>query len=139
MVRVIGGLVAGLIVALVAIFGVSWANQLLYPALGNVSLSDAGKFGTILEASGVGAQLIFAISWFAGALVGGWVAGAISLRRWPLWVVVAILALNSIASALIGVYPLVLQLGAVVAPLLGGLLASALLRRTPSAGMGAPA
>ena len=139
MVRIIGGLVAGLVIALVAIFGVSWVNQLLYPALGNVTLADRDSFGRIIEASGIGAQLIFAISWFAGALVGGWVAGAISDRRWPLWTIVVLIVLNAVASALMGGYPVLLQISAVVAPLLGGLLASAIVRRTPSAGMGAPA
>ncbi|WP_135084164.1 hypothetical protein [Sphingomonas parva] len=137
--RIIGGLVAGFVIALVAIFGVSWVNQLLYPALGTVSMADRNNFGAIIESSGVGAQLIFAISWFAGAFVGGWVAGAISGRRWALWTIAGLILLNAAASALLGRYPPLLQVSAIIAPLLGGWLAGALLRRTPSAGMGAPA
>jgi hypothetical protein len=138
MARTIGGVIAGLVIALAAMMGVSWVNQLLYPAL-KVPLGNVERMGEAMLALPVGAQVIIAAAWLVGALVGGWVAGAISKRSWPVWLIAGAVALLAIANVLAISHPMLLKIMALVAPLVGGALANALLRRTPSAGMGAPA
>ena len=138
MARVIGGLIGGLAVALAALFGVGWVNQLLYPGLGDMPMNDKARLGEMMLALPIGAQLIVALAWLVGALVGGWVAGAISRRNWTVWAIAGVVAVIAIGSIVMVSYPLLLNVAAVVAPLIGGYLATLLLRRTPSAGMGAP-
>jgi hypothetical protein len=139
MVRIVVGLIVGLVVALAALMGVGWVNQLVYPALGAVSIDNQARLGEIMLALPVGAQVIIAAAWFAGALVGGWAAGAISRLGWTIWLITGIVAAIAVMSVMAVTYPRLLQICSVVAPLLGGVAARALLRRTPAAGMGAPA
>ena len=139
MMRVIGGLVGGILLGLVGLLGVSWVNQLLYPALSTVPINDKVRAGEIMLGLPLGAQIIIAAAWFAGALAGGWVAGAISRQGWTVWVIAGLVAVIAVMNVVVISHPLLLQIASVVAPLLGGALAAALVRRTPSAGMGAPA
>ena len=139
MVRIVVGLIVGLVVALAALLGVGWVNQLVYPALGAVPMDNQARVGEILMALPVGAQIIIAAAWFAGALIGGWAAGAISRRGGTVWLITGVVVAIAVMNVLLITYPRLLQICALVAPLLGGLAAQALLRRTPAAGMGAPA
>jgi hypothetical protein len=138
MARIVLGVIVGLVVALAALMGVGWVNQLVYPALGSVPIDNQTRLGEIMLGLPVGAQLIIAAAWFTGALVGGWAAGAISRLGWTVWLITGIVAAIAVMSVLAVTYPRLLQICSVAAPLLGGIAASALLRRTPSAGMAAP-
>ena len=133
--RVIAGVIAGLGVAMAAIWCIEMVNHLIHPVPADVRMSDPARLERFVLGLPIGAQLFVAGGWFVGALIGGWVAGAISRRGWAVWLIAILVAIAGIANLLYVAHPLLLQIAAIVAPLLGGLAAAALLRRTPSAGM----
>lgn len=139
MVRVIGGVVLGLIAGMIAVWCVEMVNHLLYPIPADVRIDNPERLGEFVRTMSIGAQLFVAGGWLVGAFVGGWVAGTISRRNWTIWLIAVLVAAAGIANVLYVAHPLLLQIASVVSPLIGGLIASALLRRCPSAGMSAPA
>ena len=138
MARVIGGVLLGLIAAFVAIWSVEMVNHLIYPLPRDIRVDDPEGLGAYVSAMSIGAQLFVAGGWLAGAFVGGWVAGSISRRTWTIWLIAGLIVIAGLANILYVTHPAFLKIASVIAPLIGGLFAALLLRRCPSAGMGAP-
>jgi nitrate/nitrite transporter NarK len=71
----------------------------------------------------LGALMLVPAAYFLGALVGGWIAARISGRAWTAWLVGAVAAAGAIWSMFLIPHPAWMQIAAVVAPLLGALVA----------------
>lgn len=124
MARNIGGIVAGIIAAFAIIWLVDLLGHALFPPPAGLGMRDsAAAIGAYLAAMPAGAQFFVALSWFAGALAGGAVAYRISGEAWAAWTIAILVALAAIANIVMIPHPMVLQVAAVVAPLLGGLIA----------------
>ncbi len=136
--RIIGGLVAGVVAAFAAIWAIQLVGHFFYPVPSDLSIGNREQLAAFVRGLPAGAQAFVVAAWLGGALVGGTVAYRISRRRWSAWAIAAVVAFASILNILMIPHPEWMQIGAVAAPLLGGLLASHLGRPRTEAGNGAP-
>ena len=122
--RKVLAVIAGIVAAFVIVICVDLLALLFHPA----PPMRPGPEATAawLADAPITALAVIVLAWFLAPLLGGF--AALRISRWPAsaWIV----TLAILASALLGVFrpphPLWMQVGAVVAPLLGGWLASRL-------------
>ena len=127
--RLILGIVAGIVVALATSFAIILVGHQFYPLPSDLYLHDPESAGALTDALPAGALALVVIAWFAGAFDGGLVAAVVSRSAWTVWPVAALLAVAGVVHVLMIPHPLLLQIGAVVAPLLGGLAAGLIANR----------
>jgi nitrate/nitrite transporter NarK len=120
MLRTIGGTIVGIIIFVVVLALLEQMAHLIFPASG--AERPPGMLAFV------------ALAYFLSALAGGVVAARISGARWVSWVIAAIVAAGAAYTLTTTPHPLWMQIAAIVAPLLGGLVASriALARRVPA-------
>lgn len=111
MLRTIGGILAG-----IAVF---MATLMLLELLAHQMFRTSPG-----EALPSGMHAFVALSYFLGALAGGLVAGKISGERWTAWLIALLLAAGAAYTLTTFPHPLWMQVASIVAPLLGGLVAS---------------
>ena len=133
MLKSIAGLAAGIVAAVATILLVQLLGHAVYPA-GEVDFRDREAVAAMIEALPFGAMLFVVLAWFAGALVGGALAAWIGGRRWMAWLVGAIVALMGIVNVFTYPHPVWMQIAAVAAPALGGILAGHFVRAPRAAG-----
>lgn len=109
MLRAIGGAIAGVIVAFLVVAGF---EQVAHAAI-QTTPAEAPLW----------VLAVVMLAWFAGPLLGGLAANRIGQRRWPAALPTAFILFGSIFTVAYYPHPLWMQIGAVVAPLFGGLLA----------------
>jgi hypothetical protein len=129
MARTILGIVAGIVVAFATVFIIDLAGHQIYPLPSDLNMYDPEAVGAFIRTMPPLALAIVVLAWFVGALDGGVVAAAISRRHWTVWPIAALVALGGIVNVLMIPHPALLQIGAVVAPLLGGFAASLVAHR----------
>ena len=118
MLRTIGGIVAGVIVFVLTLVLMEWLAHLLFGAPGRIM--PAGMLAFV------------AFAYFLAAADGGVVAGRISDRHWAAWVIAILVAAGAAYTLTQLPQPLWMQIASIVAPLLGGLVASRAVPRTPA-------
>ena len=111
--RIIGGIAAGLVVAIVIVMGLEMIGHAFYPQPSEADFRDLP----------VWVQMWVLGGWFLGAMVGGAVAASISRRAWTAWLIAAFVAAGGIVIIFMMPHPELMQIGAVVAPAVGGLVA----------------
>lgn len=127
--RVILGIAAGLVVAFATVFAIDLAGHQIYPLPSDLNMDDPEAVGAYIQARPAGADAFVLIAWFVGATDGGVVAALISRRAWTVWPIAGLVAAAGIVAVLMIPHPVLLQIGVVVAPLLGGFVASLISRR----------
>ena len=127
MVRIIGGIVAGAAAAVATIMIVEMLGHMIFPLPDDLALRDPEVVAGPSPAMPVAAKLIVVLAWFGGALVGGYVAKRICDRWWAAWAVAALVAVAGVVNVMMIPHPAWMQIAAVVAPLVGGLLAGHLI------------
>jgi hypothetical protein len=130
--RTIVSVIAGILVALAAIWATDMVNHLLHPLPPRLNIYDRSALGAYMKALPPLALFLVGFAWFLGALTGGLVAATLSQRPAVAWVVAGLVVLAGLANVAMFAHPLVLQVAAVAAPLLGGWLAAILARRRPA-------
>jgi cytochrome c biogenesis protein CcdA len=130
MLRTIGGILLGVVAAFAAIWCVEMVGHIFYPIPSDVTLNDGARLRDFIRSMPVAAQLFVLAAWFLGALVGGLVAALVSRRRWTAWLIAGLVAIGGLINIFWIPHPELLQVGSVVGPLLGGLFASQLARRS---------
>jgi hypothetical protein len=135
-------LIAGIIAGILAAFATIWLLELvhhsLYPIPKSVSFNDTASLGEFTRTLVLPSQLFIAAGWLIGSAVGGAVAALIARRDSAILIVAGLVALAGLGNVLWLPHPLLLQIGSVVAPALGALIARALVRGRLGA-RGAPA
>ena len=131
--RLILGLALGVLAAFATVFALDFAGHQIYPLPSGLDMDDYQAVSAYVSARPPGAVAFVFLAWFLGALDGGIVAAAISRRAWTVWPVAALVAAAGIATVLMITHPIVQQIGAVAAPLLGGFFASLAARRIVAA------
>lgn len=121
--RFAAGVIAGIVAALATIILVVWAGHLVYRFPADAGLADPEATGRAMAAIPLVAKLIVLFGWFAGALVGGFVAAIISRLSGLAWLIAAVGAFAGIVTVLMIPHPAWMQIAAVAVPLLGGLAA----------------
>ena len=127
--RMILGIALGIVVAFATVFAINLAGHQVYPLPSDLNMRDPEAVGAFIETMPPGALAIMVIAWFAGALDGGIVAALVSRRSWTVWPAAGLVAAAGVINVLMIPHPVLLQIGAVAAPLLGGLAASLVARK----------
>jgi hypothetical protein len=131
--RAVLGLLGGLVAGAVAMGVFALIGGLLYPS--DIAINPS-RPQEIIEAFGglpMGAKIAMILSWFAGALIGAAVAKLIVRQGWAAWTITALFALYVLVTVLILPMPGWMQTAAIVAPLIGGLIANHLVKGAPRA------
>ena len=111
----LGGLAAGLAVAIFTIMFVEFIGSQLFPPPRGYDMSGGSALSMPFE------NLIWpVIAWFLGALAGSWVAIRISGERWTGWTIAAFVLAATIFNFALITHPLWMMIAGVVAPILGG-------------------
>ena len=109
--RIILGIVAGVLAMGVTVGAIEFGAHEFFPVP-----SDTAPVP-------VGIQLLVLAAYFLGAVVGGVVAVRLSGAGWTAWVVAILVVAGAIWSMFLIPHPQWMQIGAVVAPVLGGFVA----------------
>ena len=117
MLRIILGIVAGLLAVFITVGLIEYVGHLLFPVR-----SDGNAIPPAV-------QVLVLAACFLAALIGGWIAASISSRSWTAWAVALVVVAGAIASMFMVPHPQWMQVAAVLAPLFGGLVAAHLTRR----------
>jgi len=87
MVRIILGIIAGLVAAVITVALVEMLGHLIYPPPAGVDVSNPDQLSAIMSTIPLGAKVAVLIAWAAGIIAGSVVAMLISKKPWPAWVV----------------------------------------------------
>jgi ABC-type transport system involved in cytochrome bd biosynthesis fused ATPase/permease subunit len=109
---------AGVVLFLVVLMALEWIAHQLFPSRGR------------LVPTGMLAFVAFA--YFLSAALGGAIAARISRQSWTAWVIAILVAAGAAYSLTQLPQPLWMQIASIVAPLLGGLVASRLAQPKPA-------
>jgi hypothetical protein len=123
MLKTIGGILAGIVVALATIAIIDLANHQIFPRPEGLDLRDREAVSTAIMATPAAGLGLVVFAWFAGALTGGAIAGLVTGLRWTAWLVAGVVAASSVANILMFPHPDWMQVLAVIAPALGGVVA----------------
>jgi MFS family permease len=113
MLRTIGGVIAGILVFMATLTLMEYLAHQVAPR-NNQGLLYA----------------IVALAYFLTSLLGGLTAAKISRQAWTVWLIALLATAGSIYSILTMPQPLWMQVASVVAPLLGGFVASRIVARS---------
>jgi hypothetical protein len=115
MIHRLGGLAAGLAVAIFTIMFVEFIGYQLFPPPRGYDMSGGSALSLPVE------NLIWpVIGWFLGALAGSWVAVRVSGERWTGWAIAALVLAATVFNFALITHPLWIIIGGALAPLLGG-------------------
>ena len=113
MLRTIGGVIAGVVVFVATLTLIEFlAHQIAAPRSSGLLLA------------------IVAFAYFLAPLLGGLTAAKISRESWTVWLITALAVVGGIYSIMTMPQPLWMQIASIVAPLLGGYVASRMAGRS---------
>jgi hypothetical protein len=127
--RLILGIIAGIIAAVATIWCVDMVNHMIHPLPRSLSIHDREGLGDYISAMPPLALSLVAASWFLGALVGGLVAAWVARRDIAIGIVGIVVVIAAVGNLLIARHPVVLQVAAFVAPLVGTFIGRMIYRR----------
>lgn len=115
MIHRLGGLAAGLAVAIFAIMLVEFIGYQLFPPPRGYDMSAGSALSLPVE------NLMWpVIGWLLGALAGSWVAVRISGERWTGWAIVVLVLAATVFNFALIAHPLWMMVAGAAAPILGG-------------------
>lgn len=126
--RKILGTIAGVIVAMLVITIVEFALGSAFALHMPDATAPRTDWAAFMAAVPLPAKLGVAGGWFLGTLAGAVTAGLIARSAAACWIVTALVALSGIWNAIEIPHPLWMDVAAVLAPALGGLIAHHLVR-----------
>ena len=117
------GIVAGLVVAFLFVFGVEWIGHGLYPPPARLDIHDPADQARLMDAMPAAAKAMVLLGWFAGALAGAWTANRIAGRSIAGWIVALLVIAAGVATMVMIPHPLWMWAGGIALPLVAGWLA----------------
>jgi len=117
------GIVAGLIVAFLCVFGVELVGHALYPPPAGLDMSKPADQARLMESMPAAAKALVLAAWFVGALLGAWAANRIAGRNLAGWVVALLVICAGIATMVMIPHPAWMWAGGIALPLLAGWIA----------------
>ena len=124
MLRIVLGVIAGVVVAMAVIMVLEMGGQMLFPPPAGLDPRNPDHLPEIMANMPLGAFLYVLACYVAGAGAGGAAANLIARRRWPALVVGGLIALGSVANAFMIAQPLWVNAAAVILPLVTAWLVS---------------
>jgi len=117
MLKIVAGLILGIVAAFAAAFGFDYLAHALFPGV---------TPSTPAAAIPVGMQVFIIIAYFLSTLIGALVGGRVAERRWVAWAVALVVTASAVATIFLPEMdqPLLTKIAGVIAPLLAGYVAS---------------
>ena len=131
--RMLMGIIAGIVVAFLCIFAVEYIGHSLYPPPAGLDLSNPADQARLMAAMPATAKAFVLIAWFVGALAGAWTANRISGRSLAGWVVALLVIAGGVATMLMIPHPIWMWVGGILLPLLAGWIADRMSSRPAGA------
>jgi hypothetical protein len=131
--RILKGIVAGIVVAFLCVFAVEWIGHSLYPTPAGLDMSEPADQARLMDAMPAAAKALVLLAWFAGALAGAWTANRIAGRSVAGWVVALLVIAAGVATMLMIPHPAWMWAGGILLPLLAGWIADRTARRGAAA------
>jgi hypothetical protein len=126
--RIVAGVVVGLVVAFACIFAVEALDHMLFPLPLGLDLTRHEDQMRMMAAMPVAAKAIVVLGWFAASLLGGWAANLIARRALAGWIVGLLIVAGGIANMAMIAHPAWMWAGGILLPLAGAWLAQKLAR-----------
>lgn len=111
MLRTVAGIIVGIVVFVATLMVMEYAAHQMFRT------SPAGPLPN-------GMYAFVALAYFLSAFVGGLMAVKISRERWTAWLIAILVAAGAVYSLVTLAQPMWMHVASVVAPLLGGLVAT---------------
>jgi len=127
------GVIAGVVVAFLCVFGVEMIGHSLYPPPAGLDLDNPADQARVMEAMPSAAKAMVLAAWFVGALAGAWTANRIAGRGLAGWIVALLVIAAGIATMVMIPHPAWMWAGGVLLPLLAAWIAD---RMAPRSGPG---
>ena len=127
--RVAMGIVAGIVVAFLCVFGVEWIGHSLYPPPAGLDINNPAAQARVMEAMPAAAKSMVLAAWFVGALAGAWVAIRIAGRSIAGWAAALLVIAGGVATMLMIPHPAWMWAGGILLPLLAAWIADRLSAR----------
>lgn len=121
MIHRLGGLAAGLAVAIFTIMFAEFIGNQLFPPPRGYDM-NAGSALSLPVENLMGPV----VGWFLGAMAGSWVAVRISGERWTGWAIVVLVLAATVLNFALITHPLWMMIAGPVAAILGGWIGEAL-------------
>jgi hypothetical protein len=132
--RMLLGVVAGIVVAFLIVFAVEFVGHAIYPPPAGLDIHDPADQARLIEAMPAAAKAFVLLAWFAGALAGAWLANRIAGQRLAGWIVALLVIAGGVATMLMIPHPAWMWAGGIALPLLAGWIAGRMAGATQTAG-----
>ncbi len=124
--KIVLGVVAGIVVAFVCVLGIEMAGHLAFPPPPGTDLTDPAQVARIMENVPPAALAFVAAAWFIGALAGSWVANLVAKRALAGWIVALLVLAGGIYTMMMIPHPTWMWAMGIALPLIAGWLAQRL-------------
>lgn len=124
--RILVGVIAGAVVAVLCIGGLEILGHQIYPPPADWEKASRAEMAEMIAQLPMGAFALVVGAWFFGALIGGWVGNAIAKRGVAGWIVALMVMAASIATVVMFPQPAWMWAAAILVPLVAGWLAQRL-------------
>lgn len=129
--RIVLGIIAGIIVMVVVVFGVEFVGQQLYPLPAGLNVWDSEAMARYIETMPTQALAFVAVAWFLGALAGAFVADRIAQRAIAGWIVAILVVVFALFNLFTYPHPTWMWVAGIALPLVAAMLARRL-AKTPA-------
>ncbi len=130
--RIVMGVVAGVVVAFLCVFAVEYVGHGLYPPPPGLDASNPADQARLMDAMPAAAKAMVLLAWFVGALAGAWTANRIAGRSLAGWIVALLVIAAGIATMVMIPHPAWMWAGGILLPLIAGWIADRLSARRPA-------
>lgn len=124
MIRTVAGVILGIVAGYAGIMAFQALVNLAYPMPSNVNIYDRQQMEEVFRGFPAELFAFILVSYLIGAFVGGYLAKRIARRDWAAWMPAVLIAVTAGLNILAYPHPVWAQAGGIVAPLIGGWLAS---------------
>ncbi len=124
--RVVLGVLAGVVVAMLCIFAIEFLGHMVFPPPPDLDLSDPEAAARIIAGLPAGAFAFVLAAWFLGALAGAWAANMVGHATVGGWVVALVVICGGVYTMLMIPHPIWMWAAGVLLPLLAAWIAQRL-------------
>lgn len=122
-VRTFLGIIAGIAVAVATVTLLQALINMTFPLPSDLNYFDPEQVSAVFASFPPHVFLLLIVAYFAAGLLGSYVTRLITGAGWPLWVPAGLVALAALMNVVTYPHPVWAQIGCVLAPLLGAMVA----------------
>ena len=122
--RIILGIVAGIVVAFVCVFGVETIGYGVYPPPPGLDANNPRDLERLIAVMPTGALIFVVAAWFAGALAGAVTANLIARTAVAGWIVAVLVIAAGVATMVMIPHPAWMWAAGIALPLAAALIAA---------------